>query len=91
MTMTGADGSRFGAHATIGTSNANYSGVPAYSISFDVFHQVSSTSAITFKVRSRQGYGGNHAVYWNSGQYGYDTNSTEVGLSTSTITAIEYI
>lgn len=89
--MTGADGSRFGTHAALGTSNASYSGVPTYSISFDVYHQVSSTSQIIFKVKSRQGYGGNHAVYWNSSNYSYDTNSTEVPLSTSTITAIEYI
>ena len=88
--ITGSDGNRFGAHATLGTSNASYSGVPAYAISFDVYHQVSSTDQIIFKVQSRQGYGGNHAIYWNSGQYGYDTNAVEVGLSTSSITAIEY-
>lgn len=89
--MTGSDGNRFGAHCVLGTSNASYSGVPAYSISFDVYHQVSSTSQITFQVRSRQGYSGNHAVYWNCSNYAFDTNNSEVGLSTSTITAIEYI
>ena len=89
--MTGSDGNRFGAHAVLGTSNASYSGVPAYSIVFDVYHQVSSTSQITFKVRSRQGYSGNHAIYWNCSNYAFDTNNSEVGLSTSTITAIEYI
>ena len=89
--MTGTDSNRWGSHACLGTSNASYSGVPAYSISFDVYHQVSSTSQIIFKVQSRQGYGGNHAVYWNSSNYTYDNNNVEVGLSTSTISAIEYI
>ena len=90
-TMTGTDSNRWGSHACLGTSNASYSGVPAYSISFDVYHQVSSTNQIIFKVQSRQGYGGNHAVYWNSTNYTYDNNNVEVGLSTSTISAIEYI
>ena len=89
--MTGSDGNRFGAHVTLGTSNASYNGIPSYAICFDVYHQVSSTNQIIFKVQSKQGYGGNHAVFWNSTNYTYDTNSTEVGLSTSTITAIEYI
>ena len=89
--MSAPDGNRWSSHACLGTSNASYSGVPVYAISFDVYHQVSSTSQIIFKVQSRQGYGGNHAIYWNCSNYAYDTNSTEVGISTSTISAIEYI
>ena len=89
--MSGSDQNRFGSHHTVGTSNANYSGVPAYAIAFDVYHQVSSTNPITFKVRQRQGYGSNQSCYWNTGQYMSDTNNTECGVSTSTITAIEYI
>jgi len=88
--MSGANGNRFGSHCTIGTSNAQYSGVPVYAISFDVIHQVSSTAAITFKVQSKQGYGGNHAIYWNSSDRVYTHNSSECGISTSTITVTEY-
>ena len=89
--MTGNDSNRFGSHVCLGTSNASYSGCPSYARSFYVYHQVSSISQITFKVQSRQGYGGNHAIYWNSTNYTYDNNNVEVGLSTSTITAIEFI
>tara|TARA_B100001559_G_scaffold31186_1_gene23803 strand:- start:3468 stop:4265 length:798 start_codon:yes stop_codon:yes gene_type:complete len=88
--ISGSDGSRFGSHCTLGTSNASYSGNPVYAIAFEVYHQVSSTDTIIFKVQSKQGYSGNHNIYWNVGQYMYDTNSSTVGVSTSTITAIEY-
>jgi len=89
--ISGSDGSRFGSHCTLGTSNASYSGNPVYAIAFEVYHQVSSTDTIIFKVQSKQGYSGNHNIYWNVGQYMYDTNSSTVGVSTSTITAIEFI
>ena len=88
--MTSNDGNRFGAHATIGTTNAPYSGTTAQGVVLEQYHQVSSTSSITFKVQAKQGYSGNHACYWNSSDYTHNTNNTEVGLCTSCITAIEY-
>ena len=89
--MSGTDGNRFGCHVCLGTSNASYSGNPVYAISFDVYHQVSNTNEITFKVKQRQGYSSNQACYWNTGQYQSDINNSEAGVGTSTITAIEYI
>ena len=88
--MTGNDGNRFGAHATIGTTNAPYSGTTAQGVVLEQYHQVSDTSSITFKVQAKQGYGGGHACYWNSSDYTHNTNSSEVGICTSCITAIEY-
>ena len=88
--MTSNDNNRFGAHATIGTTNSPYSGTQAQGVVLEQYHQVSSTNTITFKVQAKQGYSGGHACYWNSSDYTYNTNSSEVGICTSCITAIEY-
>ncbi len=88
--MTSNDSNRFGAHATIGTTNSPYSGTQAQGVVLEQYHQVSSTDSITFKVQAKQGYDANQPCFWNSSDYTYNSNGNEIGLCTSCITAIEY-